>query len=204
VSEGHGGREDIFRFAGRLSLLVSIVLFSLRGVALGEGFVSANYSLNWDQTVDKTATETTDTWTLTHTLDVNYKGFLSPTVENEITLKIDQEIQSEGDPRNTTRVSPVISLSYKGSYWNAGAKRTIEESNEPDKNTTTTDKYFIEMFYVPPRATLPDLKAKYTLDQDFESGNTDTDDQEPTLSSRLRADGLDCAEGRLQPRPERR
>lgn len=145
--------------------------------------VTANYTLNWDQNVDKTGTGTSDTRTFNHSLDVKYRGFLSPIVENEIILRIEQEVKSDADPPSTIRILPEINLSYKGSYWNAGAKRTIEESNEPDTSAKIADSYFVEVFYVPPRSSLPDLKAKYTLDQSFETGTTDTSDQGVTLSS---------------------
>ncbi len=156
--------------AALAALLASLVLAD-RGLAVG--LVGANYALNWDQTVDRTDVATTKTWTFKHSLDVKYKGFLSPIVENEITMKIEQQIKSEGEPRETIRINPVIILGYKGSYWSAGAKRTIDDSNEPGKNAKISDSYFVELLYRPARGTLPDLKAKYTLDTDFQAESTD-------------------------------
>ena len=100
---------------------------------------------------------------------------------NELTLKVEQEKTSDGE--NKTRVNPVLTLAYKGAYWNAGAKRSVEESNEAGKNSKTTDAYFVELFVKPGRATLPDLKAKYNLDQDFEKDTTDTSKHAITASS---------------------
>jgi hypothetical protein len=130
------------------------------------------YNLNWDDKVDRKDTGNTNTWTLKQTLDVKYRGFLQPVIENELTLKVEQERTSDG--KDTLRLNPVIVLGYKGAYWAAGAKRTVEESNEPGKNQKTTDSYFVELYMRPGRATLPDLKAKYNLDQDFEQDATDT------------------------------
>jgi predicted porin len=166
-------------------LLLSI-LTGMMGSARAQGLITGSYSLNWDQNVDKTGAQKTDVRTFRHSVDLKFRGFLSPIVQNEITLKIEQERESDADPQTTTRIFPTITLSHKGSFWNAGAKRTIEESNEPDTNRKISDSFFIEYFYDPPRETLPDLKGKYTLDEDFESGVTDTRKQDFTISSEYR------------------
>ncbi len=147
------------------------------------GLIGADYQLNWDQTVDRTDQGTKNTWTLKQTLDVKYAGFLSPIVQNEITMKVEQQVKSEGDPRNMLRLNPTITLGYKGSYWAAGAKRTIDDSNELGRNTKVTDSYFVELLYAPARESLPDLKGKYTLDTDSEAGTTDTKRHSLTFSS---------------------
>jgi hypothetical protein len=162
---------------------VGAVFLSLRGIAFGGGIIDVEYTLDWEQDVDKSSAGTTRVTTTKHILDMRYSGFISPVLENEIKLKIEKETRSNDDPRSTTKIFPEISLTQKGSIWNAGAKRTIEDSDEPDTNRKTADSYFVEVFVIPPRATLPDLKVKYTVDEDFESGSTDTSEQGITLSS---------------------
>ena len=157
--------------------------FAVAAQGRAAGLIGADYQLNWDQTVDRSDTGNKNTWTFKQTLDVKYKGFLSPVVENEITMKVEQQIKSEGDPENMLRLNPTIILGYKGSYWAAGAKRTIDDSNEIGRNPKITDSYFVELLYKPPRETLPDFKGKYTLDTDFESGTTDTYRHSVVLSS---------------------
>jgi hypothetical protein len=142
--------------------------------------------LNWDENVTKNDAETTETKKLRHALEVKYKGFLSPIVENEISVKVEQEKDKSMVPPDIIRIYPIINLSYKGSYWNGGAKRSIEDSNEPGKKPKTTDSYFVEFFRVPKKKELPDLKGKYTLDKDFQEGLTDTEKQGITLSSQYR------------------
>ena len=162
---------------GRIRLLAAIlpivipVLLSGRP-ARGASLVGAAYNLNWDQKVDRKDTGDTETRTFKQTLDVKYRGFIQPVIENELTLKVEQEKTSDG--KNTVRLQPILILGYKGAYWAMGAKRTVDDSNEPEKNPKTTDSYFVELFLRPARATLPDLKVKYNLDQDFEQDTTDT------------------------------
>jgi hypothetical protein len=159
-----------------------IFLLSIRGeFAWGSGLIGGSYTFNWDDKVDKTDTGTTETRTYKQTLDIKYAGFLSPVIQNELTLKVEQERTADGE--NRIRVNPVLTLGYKGATWNAGAKRTVEESNEPGKNQKTTDSYFVELFVKPARSALPDLKAKYNLDQDFEKDTTDTSKHAFTASS---------------------
>jgi hypothetical protein len=157
----------------RAAILPLAIAICLAGrSAWGAGLAGVGYTLNWDQKVDRKETGETETRTFKQTLDFKYRGFLNPIIENELTLKVEQDKSSDGT--DTLRVNPVLTLGYKGTYWSAGAKRTVEESNEPDKNTKTTDSYFIEFFMKPARATLPDLKVKYNLDQDYEKDATDT------------------------------
>lgn len=162
--------------------LLAISLLMLPSSAAAAGLITGTYELTWDQDVDKTETETTDVRTFKQTLDLNYKGFLSPIVENEVTFSVEQKINSNA--ADTTRFLPTLDLGFKGKFWEAtaGAKRTHENSDEPGTNPKITDNYFVEIFYLPSR-NIPDLKAKYTLDTDFEEGTTDTADQSVTLSS---------------------
>jgi predicted porin len=160
-----------------------LVVFSLIPAVPSHGaLISGSYELSWDQDVDKTETETTDIQKFKQTLEFKYKGFLSPVVENEMTFKIEQEINS--DAPDTTRFLPTVDLGLKGNFWEAraGGKRTQENSDDPGQNKKITDNFFVEFFYLPPK-NVPDLKAKYTLDTDEEDGVTDTEDQEITLSS---------------------
>lgn len=152
------------------------------GTARAAGLITGNYQLNWDQTVDRTETETTDVRKFKQILELKFKGFISPLVQNEVTFKVEQEINS--DAADVTRFLPVLDLGFKGKYWDAkaGGKRTHENSDEPGKNPQTTDSYFVELFYLAPKK-IPDLKAKYTLDTDLEEGTTDTVKQGVTLSS---------------------
>jgi predicted porin len=160
-----------------------LVVFPLIPTVPAHGaLISGSYELSWDQDVDKTETETTDVQKFRQTLGLEYRGFLSPVVENEVTVQIEQEINT--DEADTTRFLPTLDLGLKGNFWEAraGGKRTQENSDEPGENEKITDNFFIEFFYLAPE-NVPDLKAKYTLDTDFEEGETDTEDQEITLSS---------------------
>ena len=177
-------KEGVIRGGIRLFVALSPLFFllALRGeVAWGAGLIGGSYTLNWDNKVDKKDTGITETRTFKQSLDIKYTGFLSPVIQNELTLKVEQENTAEGE--NKIRVNPVLTLGYKGAYWNGGAKRTVEESNEPGKNPKTTDSYFVELLVKPARASLPDLKAKYTLDQDFEKDTADTSKHAFTASS---------------------
>lgn len=144
--------------------------------------LGGSYELTWEQDVDRTETETTNIRKLKQILEVNWKGFLAPVIENEATFKIEQEIDS--DAADTTRFLPTLDLGFKGRYWEGkvGTKQTHENSDDPAENPKTTDTYAVEFFYLAPRR-VPDLKVKYTVDKDFEEGTTDTLRQEITLSS---------------------
>ncbi len=150
--------------------------------AAAGGLVSGIYQINWDQTVDTVDGETTDVRKFKHTLELKYKGFLSPVVMNEVTFKIEQEMNSNAE--DITRVLPQAEIGFKGAYWDAkgGAKRTDESSDDPTSPPKTTDNYFGEFYYKAPKR-VPDFKAKYTLDTDFQEGTTDTAKQGVTLSS---------------------
>lgn len=166
------------------------LLFPLFGLLLLAGFsdaasasiISGNYQLNWDQTVDKTETGTTDVKKLKQTLELKYAGFLSPVVANSISFKVEQEVNS--DSADVVRLLPTLELGFKARYWDAkaGSKRTYENSDEPEKKPKVTDSHFLEVFYLAPKS-VPDLKAKYTIDFDKESGTTDTRKDGITLSS---------------------
>lgn len=134
-----------------------------------------------DQSVDRTEAGEKTSRSLKHTLDLKYKGLLTGLIENELTLKVEQE--SKADGTSTIRFNPAINLGFKGGYWSAGAKRTIDDSNEAGKNPKITDTYVVEFFFRPTRPALPDLKGKYSLDADFEKESTDTRKQTVTLSS---------------------
>lgn len=154
----------------------------LSGVASGAGIISGNYQLNWDQTVDKTESGTTDVKKLKQILEVKYDGFLSPIVSNSFTFKVEQEVNSNS--ADIVRLLPTLELGFKGKYWDAkaGSKRTYENSDEPGKNPKVTDNHFLEVFYLAPKS-VPDLKAKYTIDADKEEGTTNTQKDGITLSS---------------------
>ncbi|HYN74362.1 MAG TPA: hypothetical protein VER06_00070 [Candidatus Methanoperedens sp.] len=144
--------------------------------------ISGNYQLNWDQTVDKTETGTTDVKKLKQSLELKYAGFLSPVVANSISFKVEHEVNS--DAPDVVRLLPTLELGFKGKYWDAkaGSKRTYENSDDPGKNPKVTDSHFLEVFYLAPKR-VPDLKAKYTIDFDRESGTTDTRKDGVILSS---------------------
>jgi hypothetical protein len=146
--------------------------------AWGKGLVSGSYLLNWSQDVQKKA-DTTDTRTFKQTLEAKYTGFLSPIVENEISFKA--EYEKSGETPSEIRLYPIITLTYKGSYWNAGSKRSI--TNEPDTPQKVTDSHFVELFYQPARFGMPDLKAKYTIDTDTQAETTDKLKQAIAISS---------------------
>ncbi len=97
-------------------------------------------------------------------------GFLSPVVANSVSFKVEQEVNS--DSPDVIRLLPTLELGFKGRYWDAkaGSKRTYENSDELGKNPKTTDSHFLEVFYLAPKS-VPDLKAKYTIDIDSEAGH---------------------------------
>ncbi len=148
------------------------------GSASAKGFVSGSYTLGWTQDVQK-KTEYKDTRTFKQTLDTKYSGFLSPVIENELTFKIDYDKGSTTEAK--VRMYPAITLTYKGSYWGAGSKRSVTQ--EPDTPQKVTDSYFVELLYKPFRFGTPDLKAKYGADLDTQVGQTDKFKQTVTLSS---------------------
>jgi len=145
------------------------------------GLAGGDYQLTLDQSTDRTDAGETMNRTVRNTVNLRYRGFMSPVVENEITLKIEKENRNDGT--DTLKINPVITLNYKGNYWGAGARRTVDESNEPGRERKTTDSYFVEFYIRPNRSTLPDLKGKYSLDLDTEPGITDTRKQTVELSS---------------------
>ncbi len=147
-----------------------------------EPLVTASYQLDTNQDVDKIGTETTNIQTLKQVFEIKYKGLLSPVVKNEVTFKVEQEINSADD--DIIRFLPTLDIGFKGRYWEAksGAKRIHENSDEPGKNAKITDSYFVEVFYNP-RTKIPDLKFKYVIDTDSEAGATDTRKDGVTVSS---------------------
>lgn len=166
------------------ALLVAAALlhaFSGSALAVG-GLIGGTYQLTWDHTVDKTDEATTDIRKFKHSLDLKFKGLLTPVIQNEVTLKIEQEMSS--DAADINRLLPTLDLGFKAAYWNGrvGGKRTDESTDDPTAPPKQTDSYFVEIFYTPPKS-VPDLKAKYTLDTDFQEGLTDTRKQGVTLSS---------------------
>ncbi len=144
--------------------------------------VEGSYELDYDQDVQTQGSEVTDIRKFKQILELKYHGFLSPVVANEVSFKIEQERNS--DAADVVRFLPMLELAFKGSYWDvkAGVKRLDETSNEPGKNPKTTDNWYAEFFYRAPRR-IPDLKAKYTLDTEFEEGTTDTRRQGIVVSS---------------------
>jgi predicted porin len=156
--------------------------------------LSGTYQLNWDQTVDTTETGTTDVKKLKQSVELKYTGFLSPVVANSVSFKVEQEVNS--DAPDVIRLLPILELGFKGRYWDAkaGSKRTYETSDEPGKNPKETDNHFLEVFYLAPKS-VPDVKAKYTIDFDTESGTTDTRKDGVTLSSVYAPTGWLSAKG---------
>jgi len=172
----------------RIAGLVALLPLLLGSGAAQGALITGSYQINWDQDVDKTEVETKDVRKFKQTLELKYKGLLAPLVQNEATFKFEQEINSNAP--DVTRFLPTLDLAFKGRYWEAksGGKRTHENSDEPGKNPKITDSYYVEFFYLAPK-NVPDLKAKYTLDKDFEEGVTDTAKQGLTLSSVYRPTG---------------
>jgi predicted porin len=164
-----------------LSVAIAIAVVLAPGAASAANLVGGSYQLTWDQSTDRTDLGETTTRSLKQTLDLKYRGLLTGVIENELTLKVEQEIKNDGT--NTVRVNPAINLAFKGGYWSAGAKRTIDDSNEPGKNPKISDSYIVEFYFRPSRPALPDLKGKYSLDTDFEQNTTDTRKQAVTLST---------------------
>ena len=163
------------------SLLTLLVLAGFSEPAAA-AFITGKYELNWDQTVDKTETGTTDVKKLKQMVELKYVGLLSPVVANSFSFKVEQEVNS--DAADVVRLLPTLELGFKGRYWDAkaGAKRTHENSDEPGKTPKTLDSHFLEVFYLSPKR-VPDLKVKYTIDIDQQSGTTDNRKDGITLSS---------------------
>ena len=164
-----------------LALAAVFALAVLPAAASAAGLVGGSYQLTWDQSTDRTDAEETTTRTLKQTLDLKYRGLLSAVIENELLLKVEQENKNDGT--KTIRFNPAVNLSFKGGYWSAGAKRTIDDSNEAGKNPKISDSYVVEFYFRPTRPALPDLKGKYSLDTDVEKDATDTRKQAIALSS---------------------
>lgn len=164
-----------------LPVIAAVLLHSLASCAEA-ALITGNYQINWNQNVTKTDAGTTDVRKFKQTLDLKYRGFLSPVVQNSVTFRFEQEINSNAP--DITRFLPTLDLGFKGLYWEAktGAKRTHENSDEPGQPPKISDSYFAEFYYLAPRP-VPDLKAKYTLDKDFREGTTDTSKQGIALSS---------------------
>ncbi len=168
------------RHAFRALLLAAAV--SAPGVADAAPLVLGSYQLDYNRDVETKGSQVNDVRKAKQTLELKYKGFLSPVVANEATIKVEQEVTSNA--ADTVRFLPTLDLAFKGKYWEtrAGVKRTEETTNEPGRNPKTTDNWFVEFFYLaPPR--VPDLKAKYTLDTEVEEGTIDQRRQGIVLSS---------------------
>ena len=162
--------------------LLILAAVSAPGIAGAASLIKGNYQLDYNQDVERKGAEKTDIRKVKQTLEVIYKGFLSPVVQNQVSFKVEQEVNSNA--ADTTRLLPTLDLAFRGRYWDfkAGVKRTHEDSNDPERKPKTTDNWFVEFFYLAPRR-IPDLKAKYTLDTDFEEGATDQRRQGVLLSS---------------------
>ena len=180
------GRKRGHRWRANPVLLALAVFFlpgsATRGVASAAGLLAANYQLNWDQAVDRTDAGTTDVKKFKQAIEVKAKGYVSPVINNQLTLKIEQEINS--DSADIVRLLPTLELGFRGNYWElkAGAKRTDENSDEPGKSARISDSYFVEASYLAPKR-VPDVKVKFTLDADAEAGVTDTQKAGVTVSS---------------------
>lgn len=157
------------------------ILLALPGAARGS-LITGNYQINYDENVEKLGAGVTETRKFKHTLELKYRGFLSPVVENEITFKFEQEINSNAP--DVTRFLPTLDLGLRAKFWEAksGARRTHENSDDPGTSPTVADTYYVEFFYHPPRS-IPDLKAKYTLDTSVQAGASDTEKTGVTVSS---------------------
>lgn len=177
-----------------LALFGILFVTGCTGVASAQGLITGNYQLNWDQSSDKTESGTTDVKKLKQTLELKYRGFLSPVVANRISFKVAQEVNS--DASDVIRLLPTLELGVKAKYWDVrgGSKRTYENSDELGKNPKTTDSYFGELFYIAPKR-IPDVKVKYTVDVDKEEDRTDTRKDGITLSSVYNPTGWLSAKG---------
>ena len=177
-------RENITPFCrkSRWFPLFGLLSLAIVSTSASAAIISGNYQLNWDQTVDKTETGETDVKKLKQSLELKYSGLLSPVVANSISFKVEQEVNS--DSPDVVRLLPTLELGFKARYWDAkiGSKRTYENSDDPARSPKTTDSHFIEVFYLAPKS-VPDAKAKYTIDIDRETGTTDTRKDGITLSS---------------------
>ncbi len=165
-------RAATWRHLALAAALGVAVVFAPGDSAEAVSLVSGNYQFDWSEDVDRTATGRTDIRTIKHTLEVKYKGFVSPVVRNEVTFKVEQEIKS--DAADITRFLPVADIGFKGRFWDAklGGKRTHENSDDPATAPKITDSYVAEFFYTAPR-NVPDLKLKYTIDTDSQTEVTD-------------------------------
>lgn len=163
-------------------VILSALLFVVRSTPARGALITGNYGINYDQDIDKTDSGTTNVRKYKQTLELKYRGLLSPLVKNEVTFKGEHEINSNAP--NVTRFLPTLDLGFKGGFWEGklGAKQTQENSDDPAKNPKITTNYFGEFFFLAPGG-IPDLKAKYTIDKDYEEGVTDKVDAGVVVSS---------------------
>lgn len=177
-------REIVGEHKAALLLLVLISFLIGPGTAQG-ALIGGNYQLSYDIDSDTTETGETNVRKFKQSLDVKFRGMLSPLVQNEVTFRMEQEIISNAP--DTTRFLPTLNLTFKGLSWDGktGAKRTHENSDEPGKTPKINDNYFVELNYLPPKG-VPDLKLKYTIDKELQEGITDTDKRALSLSSLYR------------------
>lgn len=179
------------RYTGRLHHAIPALLVAAAITAPGSAaaaLIGGSYQLDYSQDVTKNATQGTNVRKFKQTLEIKYRGFLSPVLENEVKFKVESEFDSSA--ADTTRLLPTVDLAFKGRYWDAkaGVKRTHETSNDPMRHPKTTDNWYGEFFYKAPRR-VPDLKAKYTLDTEFEETSIDTRKQGIDVSSLYKPTG---------------
>jgi len=144
--------------------------------------IGGGYQLNWDQNVNKTATETTDSRIFKQTLELVYKGFYNPALANEFAFKFEQEVNNEAP--DIVRLLPSAILRFKGIHWEGGlgVKETVENTDEAGKDPRRSNSSYLEFFYTPPKR-LPDFRGRYNRDSDLQTGTIDTVRQGVTLSS---------------------
>lgn len=179
------GRREGVKAAWRrrfLPALLAILWIAGAGGTARASLVQGTYEFDWDRDVDKKEDGTTQTDKIKQTLELKYKGLLSTAGTSEFTFKVEQEINT--DAPEILRFLPTLDLQMKGVpiQLTAGAKRTEEISNEPNKNPKITDSYYVETFFTPV-TNIPDFKGKVTVDTDFEAGASNSVKEGITLSS---------------------
>ncbi len=168
-----------------MAVLSIVATVSAPRIAAATSLITGLYQLDYTQDTETKGADKKEVRMFKQSFELKYKGFFSPVVENEASFKVEQEVNSAAP--DMMRLLPTVDLAFKGEYWDvrAGVKRTHENSDDPARNPKTTDNWFVEFFYRAPRR-IPDLKAKYTLDTDFEEGATDTAKQGVILSSQYK------------------
>lgn len=160
----------------------NIILFP--GRSRGADVYDASFEFEYDLTVDRSDEGTERDQTFRETFDLDYSQNVLPRLDVDATFKLEVEQQFQSGGEKTTRLLPELEITGSADYWtlDLGAKRTRESTDQPFEPASISDSYFVE-YLLEPKARVPDLKLKYTIDTDEQGSDTDTEDRGLELSS---------------------